>query len=146
MLTTLTKGKAADKKRNVPDKGNGMMVWWTLHKKWEPETEGRHQAMLVSILNKPFSEKSFDQILEWERELGEYEQPPALALDHPKTPSKSWARDRHDLLLPYAKRLEQMPPVEDAATERVFEIRRGDAEDAGSVASADDEDYYGTLM
>ena len=74
-----------------------------------------------------------------------YEQPPALALDHPKTPSQPRAISQHDLLLPSAKRLEQMPPVEDAATERVFEIRRGDEEDAGSVASADDEDYYGTL-
>ena len=38
-----------------------------------------------------------------------------------------------------------MLPVEDAATERICEIRRGDAEDTGSVASADNEDYYGIL-
>ena len=35
--------------------------------------------------------------------------------------------------------------AEDAATEHVLEIRCRDEEDAGSLASADDEDYYGTL-
>ena len=39
--------------------------------------------------------------------------------------------------MPFAKRLEHMPPAEDAATEHVFEIRCRDEED--------DEDYYGTL-
>ena len=47
--------------------------------------------------------------------------------------------------MPFAKRLEHMPPAEDAATEHVFEIRCRDEEDAGSLVSADDEDYYGTL-
>ena len=58
-----------------------------------------------------------------EREWGQYEQPPALALDHPETPSKAFGSTHQDLLLPFAKRLEHMPPAEDAATEHVLEIR-----------------------
>ena len=80
-----------------------------------------------------------------EREWGQYEQPPALALDHPETPSKAFGSIHQDLLLPFAKRLEHMPPAEDAATEHVFEIRCRDEEDARSLVTADDEDYYGTL-
>jgi len=45
---------------------------------------------------------------------------------------------------PSAKRLEQMPHAECAATEHAFEIKRRDEEDAESLASAD-SDYYGTL-
>ena len=73
-----------------------------------------------------------------ERNRGMYEQPPVAALDHPKTPSmECGSSSAYPLLLPFAKRLEHMPPAEDAATEHVFEIRCRDEED--------DEDYYGTL-
>ena len=76
-----------------------------------------------------------------ERKMGMYEQPPAAALDHPKITATTWG----DLLLPFAKRLEQMPQVECAATERVLESKRMDRGSSESQTSADTEDEYGTL-
>ena len=92
-----------------------------------------------------YSNPSWRSRTKEDRKFGAYQQPPAAALDHPKTPSQPFGSILQDRLLPFAKRLEQMPPAEDAATEHVFEIRCRDEEDAGSLASADGEDYYGTL-
>ena len=79
------------------------------------------------------------------RKWGEYEQPAVAALDHPKTPATAWGnRCEYPFLLPSAKRLEQMPHAECAATEHAFEIKCRDKEDAECLAS-EDSDFYGTL-
>ena len=81
-----------------------------------------------------------------DRKWGAYEQPPAAALDHPKTPSTAFgSRSAYPLLLPSAKRLQQMPHAECAATEHALEIKRRNEEGTGSDTSADSEDYCGTL-
>ena len=100
----------------------------------------------VRWFKRSFSNPSWRQRTKEEREDGAYQQPPATALCHPMTPSvERHYRSAYTLLLPSAKRLEQMPRVEGAATEHAFEIQRRSEEGTKDDDSADDEDYYGTL-
>ena len=100
----------------------------------------------VTWFKRSYSNPSWRSRTKEDRKFGAYEQPPAAALDHPKTPSTAFgSRCEYPLLLPSAKRLEQMPHAECAATEHAFEIKRRNEEGTGSDTSADSEDYCGTL-
>jgi len=100
----------------------------------------------VTWFKRSYSNPSWRSRTKEDRKFGAYEQPPAAALDHPKTPSTAFgSRSEYPLLLPSAKRLEQMPHAECAATEHAFEIKRRNEEGTGSDTSADSEDYCGTL-
>ena len=99
----------------------------------------------VTWFKRSYSNPSWRSRTKEDRKLGAYEQPPAAALDHPKTPATAWGfRCEYPLLLPSAQRLEQMPHAECAATERAFEIKHRYKEGTESETSAD-SDYYGTL-
>ena len=76
-----------------------------------------------------------------ERNSGSHKQPPAAALDHPEM----FAITYNSLLLPFAKRLDQMPQVDRAATEHVVRTNRVNRRSSDGESSADTEDEYGTL-
>ena len=79
----------------------------------------------VRWFRRSYSNPSWRSRTKEDRKWGAYEQPPTAALDHPKTPSTAFgSRCEYPLLLPSAKRLEQMPHAECAATEHAFEIKR----------------------
>ena len=71
----------------------------------------------ITWLKRSYSNPSWRSRTKEDRKFGAYEQPPAAALDHPKTPSTAFgSRSEYPLLLPSAKRLEQMPHAKCAAT------------------------------
>ena len=79
----------------------------------------------VTWFKRSYSNPSWRSRTKEDRKFGAYERPPAAALDHPKTPSTAFgSRSGYPLLLPSAKRLEQMPLAARAATEHAFEIKR----------------------
>ena len=100
----------------------------------------------VKWFKRSYSNPSWRSRAKEDRKWGAYEQPPAAALDQQKTPSTAFgSRCEYPLLLPSAKRLEQMPHAECAATEHAFEIKRVNKEGAESDTSADSDNYCGTL-
>ena len=74
LLVNLVRGKALTILR-ATERLNGALAWRKIRQEYQPEVGGRHNAMLVGVLQPSWSsDKSFaDQLIDWETRITEYE-------------------------------------------------------------------------
>ena len=72
MLTMHTKDRALQMITKVSDPANGFEIWRRFLEEWEPAHRGRYRAMLVQLLQFPFTGDGI-QALEWQRLMRQYE-------------------------------------------------------------------------
>ena len=73
IMILLCKGDAAQKRRTISDKGNGLECWRVFFSEWEPQHQNRFGNLLLQILNTRFQGNSIAEIESWETKIREYE-------------------------------------------------------------------------
>ena len=73
MLTIHTKDPALQMITKLSDPANGFEIWRRFLEEWEPAHRGRHRAMLMQLLQFPFTGDRGQVLEEWERLVRQYE-------------------------------------------------------------------------
>ena len=75
MLTMHTKEGALQMITKLSDPANGFEVWTRFLEDWEPAHRGWYRAMLMQLLQFPFTRDRSRALKEWERLVRQYEAP-----------------------------------------------------------------------
>ena len=67
------KDKAADKRRNIVDKGSGLEAWRTFCNEYEPQVQNRYGGLLSQVPNTKFKGVNVEEFDRWETLIREYE-------------------------------------------------------------------------
>ena len=73
ILVMLTKDDAAQKRRSIIERGNGLEAWRVFFSEWEPALQNRFGNLLLEILNTRFKGASISEVEDWEAKIREYE-------------------------------------------------------------------------
>ena len=73
MLTVHTKDRAIQMITKLSDPANGFEIWRRFLAEWEPAHRGRYRAMLMQLLQFPFTGDRGQALEEWERLVRQYE-------------------------------------------------------------------------
>ena len=73
MLTMHTKERALKMITKLRDPANGFEIWRRFLEEWEPAHRGRYRAMLIHLLQFPFTGDRGQALEEWERLVRQYE-------------------------------------------------------------------------
>ena len=68
-MILLCHGDAAQKRRTISDRGNGLECWRVFFSEWEPRRQNRVGNLLLQILNARFQGNSISEIESWEGTL-----------------------------------------------------------------------------
>ena len=73
MLAMHTKDRALQITTKLSDPSNGFEIWRRFLEEWEPAHRGRYRAMLMQLLQFPFTGDRGQALEEWERLVRQYE-------------------------------------------------------------------------
>ena len=73
MLTMHSKNPALQMITKLSDPANGFEIWRRFLEEWEPAHRGRYRAMLMQLLQFPFTGDRGQALEEWERLVRQYE-------------------------------------------------------------------------